>query len=155
MVRGSLGAVTLTKSSMKGTYPLYAMAVPTLLSLDRWIPHQDLRDAGKVVEMTADLLKEKDVIFISHQWIAFNHPDPGGEQLRALQSTINNLMSGKHTVESNFSLNAVYQTLDRYTPEMWQKNLPEMYVWFECVAWSRSLGLLRPCLALSPLSPPC
>ena len=37
--------------------------------------------------MTPDLLKEKDVIFCSHQWVAFNHPDPGGEQLRALQQT--------------------------------------------------------------------
>ena len=92
MVRGSLGNVALSSSTtVQGSYPLYAMPVPTLLSMDAWVPHQDLRDAGKVVEMTADMLKEKDVIFVSHQWVAFNHPDPGGEQLRALQTTITNL----------------------------------------------------------------
>ena len=133
MVRGSLGDVALT-GSVTGTYPLYAMPVPTMLSLDRWVPHQDLRDAGKVVEMTAEMLKEKDVIFVSHQWVAFNHPDPGGEQLRALQTTINNLLTGKHLVESNFTLNSVYGTLDRFTPEMWQERLPEMFVWFDYIS---------------------
>ena len=45
MVRGSLGDVTLSRSAaVKGSYPLYAMPVPTLLSLDKWIPHQDLRE---------------------------------------------------------------------------------------------------------------
>ena len=37
MVRGSLGDVTLSRSAaVKGSYPLYAMPVPTLLSLDKW-----------------------------------------------------------------------------------------------------------------------
>ena len=134
MVRGSLGDVTLTRSAVKGSYPLYAMPVPTLLSLDRWVPHQDLRDAGKVVEMTPEMLKERDVIFVSHQWIAFNHPDPEGEQLRALQHVLNNLLSGKHVVESNFWLNAVYGTLERFTPDMWSKRLPDMYVWFDYIS---------------------
>ena len=131
MVRGSLGNVALSSSTVKGSYPLYAMPVPTLLSLESWVPHQDLRDAGKVVEMTADMLKEKDVIFVSHQWVAFNHPDPGGEQLRALQNTLTNLLNGKHNVESNSTLNTVYGTLDRFTPEMWKARLPEMFVWFD------------------------
>ena len=84
--------------------------------------------------MTPDLLKEKDVIFCSHQWVAFNHPDPGGEQLRALQQVINNLMNGKHMVESNIALNAIYGTLERFTPEMWKERLPEMYVWFDYIS---------------------
>ena len=134
MVRGSLGAVALSTGTEKGSYPLYAMPVPTLLSLERWVPHQDLRDAGKVVEMTTEMLKEKDVIFVSHQWIAFQHPDPNGEQLRALQTTINGLLTGKHLVESNSALNAVYGTLDRFTPEMWKERLPEMMVWFDYIS---------------------
>lgn len=134
MVRGALGDAVLSKSAVQGSYPLCAMSVPTLLSLEKWIPHQDLLEAGMVIEMTPELLKEKDVIFCSHQWVSFNHPDPGGEQLRALQQTMNKLLSGQHTVESNFNLNAVYGTLDRYTPEMWQKNLPEMYVWFDYIS---------------------
>ena len=152
MVRGSLGDVTLTKSATKGTYPLYAMQVPTLLSLDRWEPHQDLVLAGKVVEMTPELLKEKDVIFVSHQWTAFNHPDPMGEQLRALQLIINNLLTGKHSVESNFWLNTVYGTLERLTPEMWQARLPEMFVWFDYISSASS----RTCHAhVSPTRAPC
>jgi hypothetical protein len=119
---------------VKGNYPLYAMPVPTLLSLDRWVPHQDLRDAGKVVEMTPELLKQKDVIFVSHQWVAFGHPDPAGEQLRVLQRTISNLLNGKHVVESNSTLNTVYGTMERLTPEMWQARLPEMLVWFDYIS---------------------
>ncbi len=61
-------------------YPYYGMPVATLLELKAWEPHQKLLAAGSVRECTAD----DDVIFVSHQWLGFEHPDPKHDQLRAL-----------------------------------------------------------------------
>ena len=48
------------------------------------------------------------MIFISHQWTSFNHPDPKNEQLKALQMTIRNLLSGKTSVRTNWALEMGY-----------------------------------------------
>ena len=55
-----------------------------------------------------DTRKADKVIFISHQWTSFNHPDPKNEQLKALQMTIRNLLSGKTTVRTNWALEMGY-----------------------------------------------
>ena len=55
-----------------------------------------------------DTRKADKVIFISHQWTSFNHPDPKNEQLKALQMTIRNLLSGKTTVRTNWALEMSY-----------------------------------------------
>jgi hypothetical protein len=130
MVRGSLGNTDVA-TTVTARYPFCAMPVVELLKLDAWRPHQDLLAEGVVVEMTNDMLKEADVIFVSHQWVAFNHPDPASEQLTSLKSVLSQLMEGKHAVESNYWLNAVYQTNVRITPEQWKERLPKMYVWFD------------------------
>ena len=33
-------------------------------------------------------------IFVSHQWVTEDHPDPKGEQLKVLQAALLNLRSG-------------------------------------------------------------
>ena len=77
-------------------YPYYGMPVATLLELKAWEPHQKLLAAGAVRECTAD----DDVIFVSHQWLGFEHPDPKHDQLRALQRMIRRLLSGTPPVPS-------------------------------------------------------
>ena len=39
--------------------------------------------------------KEGKILFISHQWLGFSHPDPQFDQLPALQRLIFRLMEGK------------------------------------------------------------
>ena len=34
-------------------------------------------------------------MFVSHQWLSHDHPDPHGEQFRVLQDALRNLRSGK------------------------------------------------------------
>ena len=55
-----------------------------------------------------DTRKADKVIFVSHQWTSFSHPDPKNQQLKALQMTIRNLLSGKNTVRTNWSLEMGY-----------------------------------------------
>ena len=40
-------------------------------------------------------------VFVSHQWLSFHHPDPGGERLQVLQETLKNLISKRLTIEND------------------------------------------------------
>ena len=103
------------------------MPVATLLELKAWEPHQKLLAAGSVRECTAD----DDVIFVSHQWLGFEHPDPKHDQLRALQRMIRRLLSGELTVESNATLQVLYGLQQTTTADEWARRLPKMLVWFD------------------------
>ena len=101
MVRSSLGrSVLLDSGGLAEEYPFCAISVPDFLEMTEWQPHQDLKASGKVKEMG----DKAEVLFCSHQWCSFTHPDPNGDQLRALQTQIRNLMKGKTKTKSNFCL---------------------------------------------------
>ena len=81
MVRGSLGAVKLLgEEAVSHRYPMYVIKVTDLLELDKWVPHQDLVKAGKMIQVRSDL--DVEVLFISHEGVGFTHADPNGDQTR-------------------------------------------------------------------------
>ena len=77
---GSLNETTET--AVTETYPCWGISAEELLKLDGWVPHQDLLEQGKLVKLGEQ--PDKHIVFISHQWCSFHHPDPSGEQLRVL-----------------------------------------------------------------------
>ena len=132
MVRGSLGSTQFGLSTTTSKYGFWAIPVPAFLELDGWQPHQNLRSAGKLREISDE--DDVEVMFISHQWTAFNHPDPGGEQLQSLQRLIRTLMEGKTEVSSNFMLNAMYNSKMGMTGKEWKARLPAMYLWIDYIS---------------------
>ena len=128
MVRSSLGrSVLLDSGGLAEEYPFCAISVPDFLEMTEWQPHQDLKASGKVKEMD----DKAEVLFCSHQWCSFTHPDPNGDQLRALQTQIRNLMKGKTKTKSNFMLDAVYSYPMLTTGKEWKGRLPNMYIWLD------------------------
>ena len=78
MVRSSLGRAVLADSGgLEEEYPYYGISVPDFLALTEWLPHEALKASGKVKQMG----ETDEVIFCSHQWCSFSHPDPAGNQL--------------------------------------------------------------------------
>ena len=63
-------------TSVEMRYPMYVMHVSEFLRLGELEPHQALRDAGKLCTWAPRM---KHVIFLSHQWTSYNHPDPSLE----------------------------------------------------------------------------
>jgi hypothetical protein len=51
---------------------MYALPIADLQQLTRLPPHQELMIAGKLVEIKNGM----DVLFVSHQWLSMQHPDP-------------------------------------------------------------------------------
>ena len=52
MVRGSLGSTQFGLSTTTSKYGFWAIPVPAFLELDGWQPHQNLRSAGKLREIS-------------------------------------------------------------------------------------------------------
>ena len=65
------------------------------------------------------------------QWTSFTHPDPTGEQLKALKSVISKLLEGKTPVRSNAILEGIYNSKTVISGAEWKERLPAMYVWVD------------------------
>ena len=73
-------------------FPLHVMTVQDVLQLDRLQPHEEMVEEGKAFHVPKDGV----VIFVSHQWLSFKHPDsPDNVQLRALQQMLRTILEGR------------------------------------------------------------
>jgi hypothetical protein len=64
------------------------------------LPCQEMLRKGLLVSF--DSAKHTFVIFVSHQWLGFTHPDPTGLQFEALRACLEQLVAG-HTVAEEWS----------------------------------------------------
>ena len=71
---------------------MWAVEVDTLLLFDRLLDHQVLKKQGLLVEI--DARERRSVVFVTHQWLGYHHPDPEMHQFRALQGAIRALKKG-------------------------------------------------------------
>ena len=120
---------------------MFAMPVKHFLELKQWMPHQEALDKDLLVEVKCGETAAE-VIFCSHQWVSFDHPDPACEQLRALQNTIHKLTAGKTDVKSNGMLDAIYQYKMNTPGSEWAKKLPQMLIWFDYLSIPQPGALL-------------
>jgi hypothetical protein len=81
-----------TATSVK--YDMYLMSLSKMMKLfgsssDRkknfYLCHQELLKRGQLLRFE-DLPMESFIIFVSHQWNGFNHPDPNGRQMQVLSN---------------------------------------------------------------------
>jgi len=89
----SSGTFTLQRRLSTATsvnYDMYLLSLSTILKMfgdeesrikNMYVTHQDLLKSEKLVRYE-DLPMESFVIFVSHQWNGFNHPDPNGRQIQ-------------------------------------------------------------------------
>jgi hypothetical protein len=67
---------------------------PNLLFRTHPQAHQTLlRNTNLLRKYDKDISKDT-VIFVSHEWLGFTHPDPTGQQTKVLTSVLKNLMEG-------------------------------------------------------------
>jgi hypothetical protein len=85
-------------------YPMHALAIADLLQLTRFPTHQELLKAGKLVEIKDGM----DVLFVSHQWLSMQHPDPESNQLRCLLRVLSRLADGKLDVENDYKQQVMF-----------------------------------------------
>ena len=123
-----------TATDMK--FPMYLVPLDQLQRLyggkepryDRIEAHQELLRRGELVRWI-DLPIDAHIIFFSHEWVGWNHPDPHGVQLKTFLRVMKRLRSGEISqVEMNVFHTLMYKTNHVVKAEKWQDILSRAYV---------------------------
>ena len=127
------------KAAAPITYPMYGMSMERFLDLNPDIPlppHQELLRDGLLTVCE----EQTKVIFVSHEWLSYNHIDPNGEQVRALQALFRRLISGELEIDAERTYQACLPKRKRpYLSSADRKELfPQMYVWLDWISMPQS-----------------
>eukprot|EP00929_Paragymnodinium_shiwhaense_P022799 TRINITY_DN14453_c1_g1_i1.p1 TRINITY_DN14453_c1_g1~~TRINITY_DN14453_c1_g1_i1.p1 ORF type:complete len:718 (-),score=122.70 TRINITY_DN14453_c1_g1_i1:463-2616(-) len=109
-------------------FPMYVVKVSDAMAMEEVQPHQELVRQGKVVEYEEGMR----VMFISHQWTSWDHPDKAAEQFRALRM----MLKGVEGREINVSLcPCISMYTGTLTPQTKQEHIHELiedgYLWYD------------------------
>ena len=108
---------TPNKTACTMLYPMYALPIADLQQLTRFPPHQELLKAGKLVEIKDGM----DVLFVSHQWLSMQHPDPENNQLKCLQRVLSRLADGELDVENDWKQQVALHDRGLKSKKWWKR----------------------------------
>jgi ankyrin repeat protein len=121
-------------------YDMYLLSVSKMLNLfgneenrkkNMHLCHQDFLREGDLIRFE-DLPMGTFIIFVSHQWNGFEHPDPNGVQLRVLCSTLRNLRDGVYDkVEMDPFHVLLYKENTTTNSYEWRTLMENAYVWYD------------------------
>jgi hypothetical protein len=120
-------------------YPMHVMNVTDFLDRyaggDRKLEsHQKLKRLGLVAEISKELLTDAEVLFMSHEWTGFTHPDPNGHQTRELCLLLQRLRSGAVAkVESSWEYQLSFKRKDVVEAAEWVQRLEKAYIWLDYI----------------------
>jgi len=107
-------------------YPMYVMSVKDALELTEMHHHQELLRKGKVVRRTPGMI----IIFVSHQWLGFSHPDKHMKQFRVLQQALRNLIGGMKVKMCPFT-STLFKQLESQFQDEDISTLGDAYIWYD------------------------
>jgi hypothetical protein len=137
--RGDDAARAFLLGGTTAYYPMYALPIQDVMALTDLdnADHKTLLKEKKLVKVNE--WEYREVVFLSHQWLGEDHPDPKFEQLSVFQEAIKSIRSGESRVQTSplqmmtvpdHAEAAVAETSKRITDEL--KNLCEdCLVWFD------------------------
>ena len=73
-------------------FPLTVMPIKIFMQLDKLEDYHVMQERKLTVQ---DVDRSAKVLFISHQWLGFTHPDADGVHLKRVQEVLGKLLSGK------------------------------------------------------------
>jgi len=126
-----------TATDMK--FPMYLVPLNQLHRLyggkdprhERIEAHQELKRRGELVRWE-DLPFDANIIFLSHEWVGWNHPDPHGIQLKTFLKVMKRLISGEISqVEMNVLQSIMYKNSITVRSKEWKEILSTAYVWID------------------------
>jgi len=108
------------------SFPMVTLPVQTLFQMTEMQTHEDLMAAGKLCEFDEEM---GNAMFVSHQWVTSEHPDPEMEQLGVLQQALQNLLAGRSQV-SRAPAEELWMSRLR-CPTMSDFNARALYLWYD------------------------
>eukprot|EP00397_Hematodinium_sp_SG-2012_P011103 GEMP01011232.1.p1 GENE.GEMP01011232.1~~GEMP01011232.1.p1 ORF type:complete len:641 (+),score=129.46 GEMP01011232.1:545-2467(+) len=108
------------------TYPMYCVPLTVALEMDAVESHEALLARGVLVQhKLGDVVP---VIFVSHQWVSNEHPDPDFTQFAVLQGAIRRMLAG-YEVRSDWFLSIM--ALKDIVVGSWPLLLQNALVWYD------------------------
>ena len=105
------------------------MPIHIFLGLAELLPHQELRQRNMLVQRDESM---GTVIFVSHQWTSFDHPDHTGRQLRTLQRMLQRMRTGQvPDVDAPFSDKMSLTGSVKIAPGEWKGILKNAFIWID------------------------
>ena len=93
--------------------------------------HQDLLEREGALTRFEDLPMGSFVMFVSHQWNGYHHPDSNGRQLEVLCKVMRDLRDGIHTIVSTDPYHVLlYHTKTTTHKSEWHTLLSNAYIWY-------------------------
>mmetsp|Transcript_82724 Transcript_82724/g.208143 ORF Transcript_82724/g.208143 Transcript_82724/m.208143 type:complete len:1111 (-) Transcript_82724:461-3793(-) len=126
-----LGASERTK------YPFYVVHVDQVLKMNTLRTHEDLLEAGVLVEWTQGMAF---VTFVSHPWLGKEHPDPEAIQLQLLQGFLRRCLGGEQRVMPHHSAE-VYDSTQPLEPQELQDQFRDSFIWIDWCCVPQRTGL--------------
>ncbi|CAE7882928.1 Ankyrin repeat and sterile alpha motif domain-containing protein 1B [Symbiodinium microadriaticum] len=118
-IRGQLHGLELCMD-----FPMYTVPLRTLMEMTRLEPHEVMKEQGLLVEFDRKMGK---AVFVSHQWLDTEHPDPDCRQIRVLQDALRTVKSMR-----SIPVDVVSETLNHGTPLPSSELLSEpLFFWYD------------------------
>jgi len=92
--------------------------------------HQELKRRGFLMNWR-DVPNDSEIIFVSHEWLSWAHPDPEGEQLRVLCHVLERLKKGILDTEMDPLHTMLYKHKFTTTGKDWKRLLKRTYLWVD------------------------
>jgi len=105
---------------------MYTVPFDALLQMSKVEPHEELMDQGILCVFMESMGR---AVFVSHQWISSEHPDPNFEQLEVLQNAMKNLLSGACRVNLPPAIEILLGRLKCPTPKVFRDQ--DLYFWYD------------------------
>ena len=116
-------------SAITMQFPMFVMPLHHFLGLAELLPHQELRRRNMLVERDDSI---QTIIFVSHQWTSFDHPDHTGRQLRTLQRMFERMFTGKVSeVDAPFGDKVAFASKVKIAPGEWPRTLRDAHIWID------------------------
>ena len=115
---------------------MYTVPLGIFLDMAKIEPHEALKARNVLVEFQRNM---GNAAFVSHQWMATNHPDPDCKQIRVLQDALKEMMSSPKSIPVDFV--AQVQNVN-YKPLPTSKILSEpLFFWYDYFSCPQKQGL--------------
>ena len=92
--------------------------------------HQELKSRG-FLKNWRDIPSDAEVVFVSHEWLSWAHPDPDGDQLRVLCRVLERLKEGKLNTEMDPIHTIMYKHKFTTKGKEWKDMLRRTYLWVD------------------------
>ena len=92
--------------------------------------HQELKSQGFLTRWQ-DVPRDSEIVFISHEWLSWAHPDPEGNQLRVLCRVLERLKEGELDTEMDPLHTILYKHKFMTKGKDWTTILKRTYLWVD------------------------